>query len=102
MSISFRDDAGRAWTVVEIRRQAELVGRVREFLPEPYTKGWLLFQCEGERRRFAPVPSEWEILPESRLRLLLGLATPAPASVRASAIGRRLDELFPRGESDSD
>lgn len=102
MSITFRDDAGRVWTVVEIRRQAEIAGRVREFLPEPYTKGWLLFQSETERRRFAPIPREWEQLPERRLRDLLGLAIAAPGSRRASAIGRRLGALFPSEEPGRD
>ena len=102
MSISFRDDAGRVWTVIEIRRHAEIAGRVRDFLPEPYTKGWLLFQSEDERRRFAPIPNEWERLPEVRLRALLGLAMPAPSSGGAGTIARRLNELFPSDDADGE
>lgn len=101
MAIVFRDESGIEWSVSEIRRQAELKGRVREFLPEPYTTGWLLFQSGSERRRFAPIPEQWQSLPEGRLRHLLARAIAAPGVRRPSAIGRRLQDLFPDTDADA-
>jgi len=41
-------------------------------------KGWLCFQAGTEKRRFTPIPAKWQELPDSILRLMLEVATPAP------------------------
>jgi hypothetical protein len=40
--------------------------------------GWLTFECDGERRRLAPVPSGWEDLPTRELERLCKEASTAP------------------------
>ncbi len=36
--------------------------------------GWLCFQAGLERRRFAPIPTGWEELPDGVLRVMLSVA----------------------------
>jgi hypothetical protein len=43
-------------------------------------EGWLCFQSALEKRRFAPIPPEWHELPDGVLRVMLEVATPAPAA----------------------
>ncbi len=52
------------------RRRMRLAPELRE--------GWLCFECSGERRRLAPIPSGWELLTESELASLCLSATLAP------------------------
>ena len=42
--------------------------------------GWLCFQSATEKRRFAPIPPDWYDLPDAVLRVMLDVATPAPAT----------------------
>jgi hypothetical protein len=39
-------------------------------------QGWLCFQSEGDRRRFAPIPPNWFELPDGVLRVMVDIATP--------------------------
>jgi len=41
-------------------------------------QGWLCFQAGTEKRRFTPIPPDWHELPDSALRVMLEVATPAP------------------------
>lgn len=43
-------------------------------------EGWLCFQSPLEKRRFAPIPPDWHDLPDGVLRVMLEVATPAPAA----------------------
>ena len=43
-------------------------------------EGWLCFQSATEKRRFAPIPPDWYDLPDAVLRVMLEVATPAPAA----------------------
>ena len=73
---SFRDEGGREWDVWEVvptaveRRVAAAVTRpapverrkvkeTRVVVPDRLQKGWLAFQSGRERRRLAPIPSDW-------------------------------------------
>jgi len=38
--------------------------------------GWVCFQSEGEKRRLAPPPSDWEQAADDALEALLGRAEP--------------------------
>jgi hypothetical protein len=40
-------------------------------------RGWLCFQAGTEKRRFTPIPPQWEELPDSVLRVMLEVAPPA-------------------------
>lgn len=96
-SRDFRDDSGRTWTAWDVvpswgerrisnrrhrtegapsgsdeRRQAERRRRrgIRVGLPATLAHGWLAFACDRERRRIAPIPSDWDGLAEEQLRAL--------------------------------
>ena len=66
----FSDANGRAWRVWHT------VPARTDGLTPKYHGGWLTFDADGERRRLAPVPSDWAMLPQERLILLLRMAEP--------------------------
>ena len=55
------------------RRREEL--RVR--VSAGFEAGWLTFESEEEKRRYAPVPAAWESLPDDQLARLCGAARSA-------------------------
>ena len=96
-SRDFQDDSGRPWTAWDVipswgeRRRGERRARVhgipsgsidrrraerrrhrgiRIGLPPELASGWLAFISGVERRRVAPIPHEWNVLPEEQLRAL--------------------------------
>lgn len=73
----FTDRTGRSWRVWQtVPRLADILTS----LAPDWKQGWLTFESEGERRRLAPVPAEWENLPPSHLALLCQRARPATQS----------------------
>lgn len=78
----FRDAAGVEWKVSLTTRSAA-VSR-EEYLPEAYRGGWLLFESDKEKRRLAPVPSDWESLSNEALAMLCNGASTQPARPRAN------------------
>jgi hypothetical protein len=96
----FRDGRGvewLAWDVPPVREfSPERTGRERRvaqiagFTPERRVlrdrrrtraasgleRGWLCFQCEGEKRRLAPPPPDWAAVDEKALAELLLAAQP--------------------------
>lgn len=70
----FRDSNGVEWAVFLTERRQ---GAARDhYLPEEYREGWLVFESsEGEKRRLAPVPSNWESLEDEELAALCARAT---------------------------
>jgi len=47
-----------------------------QHIPEEYREGWLAFEsAHGEKRRLAPVPKNWESLPDEELAVLCARAT---------------------------
>jgi hypothetical protein len=46
-------------------------------------QGWLVFECDVEKRRLGPIPDGWDELPDHELALLLESAVP---------VRRRADE----------
>jgi hypothetical protein len=92
---TFLDDIARLWNAWDVipawgerrteerRLQSEPAGtrvidrRMRErrrlrglriALPPRLAHGWIAFECGDERRRVAPIPAGWELLPEAGLR----------------------------------
>jgi hypothetical protein len=57
-------------------RREEL--RTRAQLPGQYAHGWLCFESEGEKRRLAPLPVDWETMSETTLTSLLEEAVRVP------------------------
>lgn len=83
----FRDEAGTEWKVSLTPRGSDAVSR-EHFLPEAYREGWLVFESSQEKRRLAPVPTDWESLPIEELVRLCGKAVPQTARTRAPAEAR--------------
>jgi hypothetical protein len=93
----FTDERGVEWLVWDVhpgdvgrmiydRRAAqrdesagEAVPSARLVQPE-LQQGWLCFLAETEKRRFTPIPPDWDQLPDSVLRVMLEVASPAPQS----------------------
>ena len=62
----FRDGLEREWEVRAIREH--LTQRRARLLPRPeLANGWLLFTCNGEQRRLAPLPPGWLIATDMQL-----------------------------------
>ena len=73
---TFLDAAERRWEVREIREPLLPERTILLSRPE-FAEGWLLFTCDGERRRLAPPPSGWRDAPEDQLRRWCAAAAPA-------------------------
>ena len=97
----FQDDVGREWRVWEVRplraeRRAtdrrcvacdvavdrrsgvdrRLLAETRVRLTHGLTHGWLAFDSTDEKRRLAPIPANWESLPDGVLCVLCRNAKP--------------------------
>jgi hypothetical protein len=106
----FRDDGGREWRVwevrplrperrgtdrrcvacdvpVERRRGADrrMVSETRVKLSHGLAFGWLAFDSDEEKRRFAPIPSNWEVLADDDLCELCHRARPTDRRFDRSA-----------------
>lgn len=53
-----QDDSGRVWRVWDTRPVA--ANALRSVSPT-FAEGWLTFESDDERRRLAPIPTEWEV-----------------------------------------
>jgi hypothetical protein len=60
------------------RRERRRTRGIRIALPPILANGWLAFESGDERRRLAPIPSEWEKLPDDQLRALWRQAQQLP------------------------
>lgn len=94
---NFRDDDDKEWTAWDVipswaerrrgERRATGPGRplatgerrlhdrrrhpgIRIALTPRLANGWLAFESTDERRRLAPIPAEWHLMSEERLRAL--------------------------------
>lgn len=78
-SREFTDSKGVVWRAWDVRTSdLHPVTRGEEFM-EPWAGGWLVFECELERRRLvAPYPSRWHQFDLKQLETLLRAALPAP------------------------
>jgi hypothetical protein len=84
--IEFTDGAGRSWRVW---RTVPEIALHRLTLAPDWKDGWLTFESTGEKRRLAPVPTEWESLPPQRLELLCRMAQPSTLSPQTDAMLHR-------------
>jgi hypothetical protein len=98
---TFEDESGVAWRVWQVaplrveRREGQRRGRVdrvrgdeerragpdrrvrfelRAVLPREFRNGWLAFESDRERRRYAPIPELWQRLGDAALCALCRLA----------------------------
>jgi hypothetical protein len=94
-----QDEHGVVWDIWDVVPGDMVVGnydrrageRLRSLTPgsmlsvQPgLENGWLCFQSDGERRRFAPIPADWIDFPDNVLRSLLEGATPVPLTRNVS------------------
>ena len=94
-----RDEHGALWDVWDViprevlgngtydrrssgRGQPDREERPPSLQPE-LEHGWLCFQHNTERRRFAPIPPGWGDLPDGVLRVMLDIASPVQPLVAA-------------------
>jgi len=79
-ALDFQDSNGTRWTVSAIAR-LDFSEQLMALLPHPERRqGWLLFESEsGERRRFTPIPGDWQTMSRSTLESCL------QGAVRASS-----------------
>ena len=88
----FKDERGIEWVVWDVhpadigrtlydRRgslRAEAAADSPRLVHPDLQQGWLCFLAGSDKRRFAPIPPNWEQLPDSVLRVMLDVASPAP------------------------
>src|SRR5690349_24256281 len=104
---TFRDDGGRIWRVWTVepkyveRRFTEppeddppVIERrkcdeVRIKIGEQWVNGWLAFETEGEKRRLAQFPDDWDRYSERELAKLCERAYPVSAGPRAAQFNLR-------------
>ncbi|MDB4906702.1 MAG: hypothetical protein JWO05_1486 [Gemmatimonadetes bacterium] len=100
---SFQDAKGVEWQAWDVQPQSaerrrhdrrtgsrrapdrRHVASPRSKIDSEFAKGWLAFQCEGEKRRLVPIPAGWHALPDEAMLELLSRA----AVTRSSGAGRR-------------
>jgi hypothetical protein len=92
MRRQFRDEHGEVWDVWDViprdvlghgvydRRSIDRpqpdVSQAPPALQPELEHGWLCFQHNAKRRRFAPIPPGWSDLPDGVLRVMLDIASP--------------------------
>ncbi len=80
------DDPSVDPPVLERRRNADRRGGTTEGsrirIAEGLSRGWLAFETDGDKRRFAPIPAGWEELSDQELEALCARANPASAKRR--------------------
>ena|ERR1043165_901177 len=105
----FRDTQGVEWNVWEVRpqglerRRTPVASKAAERTVErrrhpefrvslgmSMSKGWLVFDSSSEKRRLAPIPSDWNLLSEHDLGRLCRDAVAVPQRWRA--ITRELEQ----------
>jgi hypothetical protein len=90
-----RDRRGVRWDVFAVYTDARVAARWH--LTHPYSQGWLCFDSVGEKRRLAPVPTQWYRLGNAQLESLGEIADVVPA--HGSRAQRTLDSLSSQGEN---
>lgn len=64
----FKDANGTSWRVWDVypqqshtqRSSADPNSAFSAFPSQQLRDGWLVFECDNEKRRLAPIPPEWE------------------------------------------
>jgi hypothetical protein len=67
---AFIDRSGVEWLVWHVR-PGQHTGRVGSSLPDELVEGWLCLESTAGKRRFYPVPPDWESIPDDKFEILL-------------------------------
>ena len=71
----FRDRSGMEWLVWHVTPGQHTARRNGITpLPDELADGWLAMESTAGKRRFYPVPPDWETLPDDKLDVLLHAA----------------------------
>lgn len=66
----------REWTVWDVFPTFDARVRMSGEAADLLVQGWLVFECDVEKRRLGPIPDGWDALPDDDLVLLLESAVP--------------------------
>lgn len=82
----FTDRAGVDWLVWHVTpgQHTRRSGGVTA-LPEELAAGWLCMESLTEKRRFYPVPPDWETLADDKLAILCHAAVPVGPRIQRTA-----------------
>ena len=85
---SFTDSAGVEWLIWHVTpgQHTRRAGSGLSTLPEELADGWLAFECGAGKRRFYPVPPEWETLADDKLEILCRAAVPVVAAKSSAGL----------------
>jgi hypothetical protein len=87
---AFKDSAGVEWLIWHVTpgQHTRRAGRGVTTLPDELAEGWLCFESGSGKRRFYPVPPEWETLADDKLEILCraAVAVDARPSTRVGAM----------------
>ena len=64
----------REWTVWDVFPTFDARMRMTGESADLLVQGWLVFECEAEKRRLGPVPEGWDALPDEELGKILDSA----------------------------
>jgi hypothetical protein len=80
---TFESPDGATWNVWEVvpARMGDFRSSHGTHLPRDLADGWLCFDCGTEKRRLAPLPSNWQERSEEDLRFWCRAAVPVRARV---------------------
>jgi len=89
---AFRDSAGVEWLVWHVTpgQHTRRAGRGVTTLPDELADGWLCYESGVGKRRFYPVPPNWETLADRELEILCRAAVAVEGRPSATA-GRMHD-----------
>jgi hypothetical protein len=83
---AYRDSAGVEWLIWHVTpgQHTRRAGRSVSALPDELADGWLCFESTVGKRRFYPVPPDWETLADDKLEILCRAAVPVAPSTRVA------------------
>ena len=85
---AFTDSAGVEWLIWHVTpgQHTRSAGKGLSTLPDELADGWLAFECSAGKRRFYPVPPDWETLADDKLEILCRAAVPVEATRPSSRL----------------
>src|SRR5215218_9963117 len=96
---AFTDSAGVEWLIWHVTpgQHTRRAGRGVTTLPDELADGWLCFESGVGKRRFYPVPPDWETLADEKLEIVCRAAV--AVSARTSTLVGTLRDASAAGEA---
>ena len=85
---AYKDAAGVEWLIWHVTpgQHTRRAGRSVSALPDELADGWLCFESSAGKRRFYPVPPDWETLADDKLEILCCSAVPVATPTRGAGM----------------